>query len=469
MAVPNVPGKNIPLQDEHLLAKKSLDFTGLTADEAYAKRHTHRVIKQSDIILAMFLLQEQFTVEQMREAYDFYEPMTLHFSSLSYNTHSILATKIGRDQQAYDYFLKAAGLDLDDLLGASVDGLHAAALAGTWQTVVYGFLGMRLLPEGIAFEPRLPEAWKSVSLRIAYRGYRFTLILTHDIHRLHVEGTEGKDRVRVILDGEAHMLRDGLSVSSSPRVFSDVKRRNEERNLAKAIKAVIFDLDGVIVSTDDYHYRAWKRLADLEGIPFGRKSNDRLRGVSRMQSLEVLLEKSTKTYTMEQKREMAERKNTFYRESLAKLSPSEILPGVLPMIQALKKRGVKLAIGSSSKNARTILRAIGMEKTFDAIADGNHISRSKPDPQVFTVAAQELGVAPEECLVVEDAEVGVDAGLAAGMKVLAVGSAVKHPRATLKAENLSRISPDEMLRAERTTFRGNRPPARRNGKQSGQK
>jgi trehalose/maltose hydrolase-like predicted phosphorylase len=215
MAVPLVPGRNFPLQDEFLLGKKPLDFKGLTADEAFAMRHTHRVVKQADIIVAMYLLQEEFTVEQMRDAYDFYEPMTLHFSSLSYNTHSIIATKIGREEQAYDYFCKAAGLDLDDGRGTIDDGLHAAALGGTWQTLVYGFVGMRLLPKGISFEPRLPDAWKSVSLRILYRGYRLNLTLTHDTHRLDVEGADGEVEARVILNGETHRLQDELSVTSN--------------------------------------------------------------------------------------------------------------------------------------------------------------------------------------------------------------------------------------------------------------
>jgi alpha,alpha-trehalose phosphorylase len=215
MAAPMVPGRNFPLQDEFLLGKKPLDFKGITPDEAYAMRHTHRVVKQSDIILVMCLLQDEFTVEQMREAYDFYEPMTLHFSSLSYNTHSILATKIGREQQAYNYFCRAAGLDLDDGRGTIDDGLHAAALGGTWQTLVYGFLGMRLVSDGIAFEPHLPQAWKSVSLRIAYRGYRLNLTFTHDVHRLEVEG-EGQAGAQVILNGDTYVLRDELSVTSTP-------------------------------------------------------------------------------------------------------------------------------------------------------------------------------------------------------------------------------------------------------------
>jgi trehalose/maltose hydrolase-like predicted phosphorylase len=151
----------------------------------------------------------------MTEAYDFYEPMTLHYSSLSYNTHAILATKIGRDEQAYDYFMKAAGLDLDDLRGATADGLHAAALGGTWQTVVYGFLGMRLLPDGIAFAPRLPAAWKSLSLCIAYRGYRLRLTLTPDTQRLDVEGADSREPVQVMLNGDSHPLRAGLTVTTT--------------------------------------------------------------------------------------------------------------------------------------------------------------------------------------------------------------------------------------------------------------
>ena len=216
----------------------------------------------------------------------------------------------------------------------------------------------------------------------------------------------------------------------------------------RTIKAVIFDLDGVIVSTDEYHFQAWKRLADSLGIPFDRESNDRLRGVSRMESLEIILEKSARRYSLDEKHEMAGRKNTDYRELLKGLSPADILPGVIDIIKALKDRQVKIAIGSSSKNARAILRAVGLEDEFDVITDGNHITRSKPDPEVFTIAAMRLGVSSEECLVVEDAEAGVEAGLAAGMSVLAVGAAAGRPRATRSAENLSCVTVDELLLVE---------------------
>lgn len=214
------------------------------------------------------------------------------------------------------------------------------------------------------------------------------------------------------------------------------------------IKAVIFDLDGVIVSTDEYHFQAWHKLAEAEGIPFSRDDNQRLRGVSRMESLEIILEKAAGVYSDEEKEAMATRKNDIYRESLKNLSPADILPGVPEVLDGLRERGIKMAIGSSSKNAQPILKAIGLDGAFDEVVDGTHIERSKPDPQVFTLAGERLCVPPEQCLVVEDADAGVDAGLAAGMPVLAVGAASAHPEATLRAKDLTQIDLHEMLGAQ---------------------
>ena len=214
------------------------------------------------------------------------------------------------------------------------------------------------------------------------------------------------------------------------------------------IKAVILDLDGVITSTDEYHYQGWKHIADEEKIYFDRQINQRLRGISRMQSLEILLEKSRRTYTSEEKKQLAERKNNYYRELLKKnLTPDETLPGVMDILNALKKKDIKIAIASSSKNTPVILRYIGLADFFDAVVAGNSVSKSKPDPEVFLLAAQKLGIPPEQCLVVENAEAGVEAGLAGGMRVLAVGYASKDKRATLRAKNLACISADEMLSA----------------------
>lgn len=202
-------------------------------------------------------------------------------------------------------------------------------------------------------------------------------------------------------------------------------------------KAVIFDLDGVIVCTDECHYKGWKKLADEESIYFDREINQRLRGVSRMESLEIVLEKANKAYTAEEKAEMAERKNNFYREYIKDLTPADVLPGVMDFCEKLRAQGVKLAIGSSSKNTPAILKGIGLDTYFDAVADGNQITKSKPDPEVFLLAAKLVGINPADCMVVEDAEAGVEAALAGGMDVLGLGKAVENSNATYKASGLN--------------------------------
>jgi beta-phosphoglucomutase len=201
-------------------------------------------------------------------------------------------------------------------------------------------------------------------------------------------------------------------------------------------KAVIFDLDGVIVTTDDCHYQAWKRMADEEGIYFDRVINERLRGVSRMESLAIILEKSARPYSEQQKREMAERKNRYYCELIKNLSSRDILPGVMEILKILKQKGVKIAIGSSSKNALLILKQVGLESCFDTVADGNDIKHSKPDPEVFLVAARKMGVRPQDCLVVEDADAGIEAAKAGGMQVLGIGFAANNLKADHVAASL---------------------------------
>ena len=189
------------------------------------------------------------------------------------------------------------------------------------------------------------------------------------------------------------------------------------------IKAVIFDLDGVIVSTDECHYLACKKMADKEGIYFDKQINNRLRGVSRMESLEIVLEKSQKIYTDEEKLHLAEQKNSYYVEYISELSPEAILPGVMDNLECLKANGVKIAIGSSSKNTPLILKQIGLDNYFDAVSDGNNITNSKPDPEVFVKAAEMLGIDCENCMVVEDADAGIIAGKSGGMKTLSVNGA----------------------------------------------
>lgn len=204
------------------------------------------------------------------------------------------------------------------------------------------------------------------------------------------------------------------------------------------IEAVIFDLDGVLVTTDELHFAAWQQLAASLGIDtFTKADNIRQRGVSRMESLDVVLEKTDKPFTDIEKLALAEQKNDLYVQSLAVLSPQSTLPGASDTLAALKQRGIKVALGSASKNSSIILQRTGLAPLFDAIADGYDTSRSKPDPEVFLVAAKKLGVDPAACIVVEDADAGIAAGNAAGMQTLGVGPAAQNPAATWHAEHLA--------------------------------
>ena len=188
------------------------------------------------------------------------------------------------------------------------------------------------------------------------------------------------------------------------------------------MQGVIFDLDGVLVSTDELHYQAWKKLADELGITdFNREDNVRQRGVSRMASLEVVLEKGDKEYSEEEKVEMAERKNDYYKEMLQSLDDSAVLPGAFDTLKMLRDRGILTAVGSASKNAPLILEKTGLLPLIDKISCGLDVTKSKPDPEVFLVAASKLELTPENCLVVEDAKAGIDAAKAGGMKSLGVG------------------------------------------------
>ena len=188
-------------------------------------------------------------------------------------------------------------------------------------------------------------------------------------------------------------------------------------------RGIIFDLDGVIVSTDEQHYLGWQALADRLGIPFSREVNSRFRGVSRMACMNILEELGGKHYTDSEKIAYADWKNEYYRKLLAQMSSDDLSQEVRSTLDALRARGLKLAVGSSSKNAKFILQRIGLSDYFDAVSDGTNISRSKPDPEVFLKAAEYLGLTPSDCLVVEDAVSGVEAAHAGGMKAATVGDA----------------------------------------------
>ena len=206
------------------------------------------------------------------------------------------------------------------------------------------------------------------------------------------------------------------------------------------IFAIIFDLDGVICSTDQYHYMAWKMLADRLGIPFDHQTNRKLRGVSRMESLEIILGEHSDEYSKEQKMALAEEKNIVYKGYLSSMTPENLSGEVSMTLHTLRQRGYLLAIGSSSRNARQILKQLGLGDFFDAVADGSMITRSKPDPEVFLLAAAMLGISPENALVVEDAASGVQAAKAGHFRAIGIRTENDDPGADITIRHLKNLT-----------------------------
>ena len=203
--------------------------------------------------------------------------------------------------------------------------------------------------------------------------------------------------------------------------------------------SIIFDLDGVICDTDKYHYQAWKKIADAEGIYFDEEINRRLRGVSRMDSLNIILERASRAYTQEEKEALCKRKNEIYVRLLARMNRASVAPETRAALIALKRLGFKMAIGSSSKNAKLILSRLGLEGFFDGVADGTIITHSKPHPEVFIKALDMLGGRPYESLVVEDSSAGIDAAYFGGFQSIGIGDAKNNRRVTYKIDKFSDI------------------------------
>ena len=213
------------------------------------------------------------------------------------------------------------------------------------------------------------------------------------------------------------------------------------------IKGFLFDLDGVIVDTAKYHFLAWKRLADELEIAFNEHDNERLKGVSRMQSLDIILSLGGLSLDVAEKETLAAKKNAWYVADITKMTPDEILPGALEFIRQAKAQNIKIALGSASKNAMTILERLDITGYFDAIISGNEVTQAKPDPEVFLKGATALGLAPEECVVFEDAVAGVEAARNGHMKCIGIGTDEVLGKADIVVAGLANISINDAINA----------------------
>jgi len=209
------------------------------------------------------------------------------------------------------------------------------------------------------------------------------------------------------------------------------------------IKAFILDLDGVITDTAEFHFKAWKKMADEEGIPFEREDNEKLRGVSRRKSMELILDGREMAEDKIQK--LMDRKNRYYNDFLENLTEDDLLPGARDLIDEIIRRGYKIAVASSSRNAKTVIKNLGIMDIFDTISDGHSVENSKPAPDLFLHAAENLSLAPENCVVIEDAESGVEGALAAGMVAVGVGPEERVGKADYRYDQVKDINLDEII------------------------
>ena len=210
------------------------------------------------------------------------------------------------------------------------------------------------------------------------------------------------------------------------------------------IQACIFDLDGVIVDTAVYHYQAWKRLANELGFDFTEEDNEKLKGVSRMASLDLILQWGGMEKTQAEKEELAARKNDWYVDMITKMTPAEVLPGAREFVESCQASGIKTALGSASKNSETILAKVGISHLFDVVIDGNRVSKPKPDPEVFLKGAEELHIAPRNCVVFEDAIAGIEAAKNGGMLAVGIGSATTLVAADIVVSGLDQMSIEKL-------------------------
>jgi len=367
-------------------------------------------LKQADTLMMMFLFSEEFSERELQMAFDYYLPRTTHDSSLSCAIHAILAARMGDPNSALELFKRGAFIDLDLQGDGAAEGIHIANCGGNWMVPLYGFLGFRsALSNGpLSLAPILPSGWSKISYKISWKGSRLAISATYastSVHNLSAE------TVAISCYGTQYAISGGQKLEIA-----------NESAKANRVAAVIFDLDGVITDTAELHYQAWLRLAQERGWRFDRDFNERLKGVSRLDSLRLILNHNAVAISEGDLNALTDLKNGYYLDGLKSLSMKDVLPGIQALLESLRNAGIKTAIASASRNAPEVLERIGMAMYFDYVVDAGSVKSGKPAPDLFLAASEKLGVPPSRCVGIEDATVGIKSIKAAGMYAIAVGS-----------------------------------------------
>ncbi len=392
---------------------RQLSIQGILGIEETNKR---QVLKQPDVLMLLYLMRESadypYNKKALQANWDYYAPRTdiTYGSSLGPAIHAILASDLGQSEEAYKRFMQAVMVDLEDSRGNTADGIHGASAGGIWQTVVFGFGGIQFKDSKPIANPHLPPGWTRLKFKLYWRGQ------WHEFDLRSPQITpEEKDRGFILF---------------APPVNSPSLHNPD-------IRGVIFDLDGVLTDTAEYHYLAWQQLADEEGISFNRQANEPLRGISRRASLMMIM--GDRQYSEAEIQSMMERKNNYYIELIQTISPKDLLPGAIALLDELRQNGIKTAIGSASKNARMVMERLGIADQVDAIADGYSVQQPKPAPDLFLYAANQLKLAPQQCVVFEDAAAGIEAALAAKMWTVGLGPSERVGSAHVVLPNLAGV------------------------------
>lgn len=355
--------------------------------------YRYQILKQADTVLALYLIPD-VDKEIIKRTFYYYENINTHDSSLSPSVSVLMACRLKDDQLAYDYFMDSVYMDLKDLNHNTSDGLHMANIGGSLISVLSGFGGIRINEHGLEIDPHLPKQLGRLRFTFTWEGAV----------------------LEVSIDG------DNVNVKKISGPHVEVIVKGKKINLGQ--KAVLFDLDGVLTGTSDNHYEGWKLMCEDLGLDLPEEFRDRLRGISRKDSLEIILAHFGLEYADDEKLELMNRKNEYYKESISSFSRDNLYPGVIEILGAIKKRGAKIGLVSASRNANQLIRSMEIEEYFDAITDPDEIERGKPYPDPFLKAAEMLMIQPQDCLGIEDAKVGIESIKAAGMTAVGIGSDV---------------------------------------------